>query len=297
MFSLSAAFVLASLIAGAAQAQSPRKIAGKPAPEFQRLLAAPLPGAAKPEGSATQYRPDTLYQYIDGGADIYLLYDFRELLHQDFKSGANDLTADVYDMGRPEDAFGIYAAERSLTYKFITVGIEGYRSKGILNFVQDRYYIKLSGSGASVDPLLIQIANTLSERMGGARTKPALLRGLPAEKRVAHSEQYVRKDPLGHAFLAPAYLTSYAWQPEGKLLVSVAADPAAAKSRLEQLAKHLRQTGECAPAPEAGTDAIRGKNSFEGRMLARTQGPYVVLLLNPPQNGVQVLKAAAEHLR
>jgi len=44
---------------------------------------------------------------------VYLLYDFQVLLHQDFKAGAADITADVYDMGKPEDAFGIYSAERS----------------------------------------------------------------------------------------------------------------------------------------------------------------------------------------
>jgi hypothetical protein len=273
------------------------KSAANPHQQFQRLLAAPLPGKAAAEAAPAFYRPDTLYQQIDGGADVYLLYDFRELLHQDFKSGAIEVTADIYDMGKPEDAFGIYAAERSPKYKFAILGTEGYRSKGVLNFVQDRYYVKLTGSGPNPDPLLGLFAQMLSQRIGGQRVQPTLLRKLPAEHRIAHSEQYIRKDPLGHAFLAPAYAAVYAWQEEGKVLISVAKDGASAKSRLDQLAKHFKQSGECAAAPDAGTDAIQAKNSFEGRVLARTQGPYVLLLLNPPADGSQILKTMAQNLR
>ena len=42
-----------------------------------------------------------------------------------------------------EDAFGMYAAERAPGYNFLDIGIEAYRNEGILNFLQDRYYVKL----------------------------------------------------------------------------------------------------------------------------------------------------------
>jgi hypothetical protein len=267
-------------------------------PQFAKLLADPLPGHPKPQAEPSFYKTDTLYQYIDGGADVYLLYDFQLLLHQDFKAGAADMTADVYDMGKPEDAFGIYSAERSPKYNYIPVGAEGYRSKGVLNFFQDRYYVKLSGSGASIDVQLDQLARTLSTRIGGSRTAPPLLLKLPQLHRVKHSEQYVRKDPLGHAFLAPAFIVAYASTPkESKLLVSVANDAPGAKTRLDQLAKHFKQSGECTPAAELGEAGIRAKNSFEGNIIARTQGHYVIVLLNPPRDGAALLKSAALALR
>jgi Family of unknown function (DUF6599) len=265
--------------------------------QFASLLREPLPGHARAQASPSFYGPESLYQYIDGGADIYLLYDFKSLLHQDFKSGAAELTVDIYDMGGTENAFGIYAAERSPAYKFVAIGAEGYRDKGILNFLRDRYYVKLSGSGANVDGLLDQFARLLSGRIGGARTLPALLERLPREHRVPHSEQYVRKDPLGHAFLAPAYIVAYAQaKQESKLVVSVANSAQEAKARLEQLAKHFKQSGECASAPELGEGGIRAGNNYEGRLIARTQGRYVIALLNPPENGAKILKVAARSL-
>ena len=261
------------------------------------LLREPIPGKAAGQAPATIYNPDRLYQYIDGGADIYLLYDFKALLHRDFKSGATEVTADIYEMSKPEDAFGIYAAERSPGYKFFAIGAEGYRDKGILNFLADRYYVKLSGSGPNVDPLLDQFARVLSGRIGGTRTLPPLLEKLPREHRVLHSEQYVKKDPLGHAFLAPAYVVKYALgRQETTLVVSVANDAQGAKSRAEQLAKHFKQSGEVAPAPQLGEGGMRGKNSFEGRVIARTHGRYLIVLLNPSENGSEILRITAQSL-
>jgi len=167
-----------------------------------------------------------------------------------------------------------------------------------LNFFQDRYYVKLAGAGAGADALLGQFAQTLSTRIGGTRTLPTVLFKLPPLHRVRHSEQYIRKDPLGHAFLAPAYVVTYTATPkEGKLLISIANDDAGAKLRLDQLAKHFKQTGECASAPELGEGGFRAKNTFEGTVIARTQGRYVLVLWNPAQDGAALLKSAALSLR
>ena len=265
--------------------------------QLASLLREPLPGKAAAQGSSQTYNPDNLYQYIDGGADLYLLYDFKTLLHQDFKSGATELTADIYEMSKPEDAFGIYASERSPSYKFLAIGAEAYRDKGILNFVEDRYYIKLSGNGANADALLDQFARLLATRIGGVRSLPSLLARLPRENRAFHSEQYIKKDPLGHAFLAPSYVVAYGQgKQQSKLVISVASDATAAKSRADQLAKHFKQSGESAAAPELGEGGMRGKNSFEGRMIARTHGRYLIALFNPPDNGAEMLKSAAQSL-
>jgi len=265
--------------------------------QLNSLLRQPLPAKARAQGPPTLYNPDTLYQYIDGGADLYLLYDFKALLHQDFKVGTSDLTADIYEMNKPEDAFGIYASERSPSYKFIAVGAEGYRDNGILNFVSSRYYVKLAASGANSDAALDQFARLLSTRIAGTRTLPALLDRLPRQNRVPHSEQYVRKDPLGHSFLAPAYVITYSQgKQQSKLVISVAADAQAAKSRADQLLRHFKQSGESGTAPELGENGIRAKNSYEGRVIARTQGRYLIALFNPAEDGAQLLTTTAHSL-
>jgi hypothetical protein len=262
------------------------------------FVGAPLPGKPTASAAPSFYGPDNLYQYMDGGADVYLLYDFQVLLHQDFKSGQAELTVDIFDMGNSEDAFGMYAAERAPGYNFLDIGVEAYRNEGILNFLQDRYYIKLAGFGPGSDDLLMKFARVISERMGGTQSFPPLLEEIPQEHRVKHSEQFTRKDPLGHPFLSPAYVASYKQgESESKLLISVAKNAAEAKSRLESLAKYFRESGKCEASPDLGDGAIQASNSFEGHVIAIAQGRYLIMVVNPAGDAAALLKKTAQDLK
>jgi len=267
----------------------------------ERLLSfvgAPLPGHPTASGTPSFYGPDKVYEYMDGGADVYFLYNFQVLLHEGFKSGSAELSVDIFDMGSSEDAFGMYAAERSPSYHFLDIGIEAYRSEGILNFLQDRYYVKLAGSGPGSNDLLQQFARVLSQRIGGTRSFPPLLKKIPQEHRVKYSEQFMRKDPLGHPFLSPAYIVSYKQDGvESKLLISVAKDAAEAKSRLEAMAKYFRGSGKCEAAPDLGNGAIRASNRFEGRVIAVAESRYLIMVVNPAGGAAALLKNTAQDLK
>jgi 16S rRNA G1207 methylase RsmC len=41
---------------------------------------------------------------------------------------------------------------------------------------------------------------------------------------------------------------------------------------------------------------IGAKNSFEGNVIARTQGRYLIVVVNPPQNGAEILTKTAQSL-
>jgi hypothetical protein len=264
----------------------------------QRLLSlvpTPAPAHAALQNATAFYSPATLYQYMDGGADIYLLYDFQLLLHQEFKAKEVDVTVDIFDMGTQEHAFGMYASERSPSYQFISIGTEGYRNEGILNFLKGRYYVKLAGFGAGADPVLDEFARAIAARIEEKAEFPALLQKLPQANRKLRSEQYLLKDPLGNAFLGPAYLVSYA--DESTLLVSVAADPADAHNRLALLTEHFRKTGTCAEAADVAPGAIRASNSFEGKVLAAAKGNYVLVLYSKGTGSDSVLKEALRNIQ
>ena len=269
------------------------------APEMkQRLLSlvpTPAPAQAVLQNATVFYSADTLYRYMDGGADIYLLYEFQTLLHQEFKAKQIDVTVDIFDMGTREHAFGMYASERSPDYDFISMGAEGYRNQGILNFLKGRYYVKLAGFGAGADAVLDQFARGIDARIDDKAEFPALLQKLPQANRKPRSEQYLLKDPLGNAFLGPAYLVSYV--DESTLLVSVAPDAADAQKRFRLLTEHFRKTGTCAEAPDVVAGAIRAGNSFEGSVLAAAKGNYVVVLYSKSASSDAVLKEALQNLQ
>lgn len=265
--------------------------------EMLKLVAEPLPDGAVPKHAASFYGPGNLYEYMDGAADIFVLYGVRLMLHVDLRAKATDVSVDVFDMGSPDTAFGMYAAERSPDFRFMAIGAEGYQYEGMLNFLQDRYYVKLLGFGDGADAALEAFARALSARIGANPGLPALLSKLPAQNRKPHSEQYMPTDPLGHPFLGPAYVVAYtSGDQESKLFVTLARDAADAQQRLKQLEQHFLKTGKCQPAPELGEGAIRASNSFEGSVMAQTKGRYLILLLNPAKGSEQLLKNAGAGL-
>jgi hypothetical protein len=235
---------------------------------------------------------------MDGAADVFQMYDVQALLHSDYECGPVDLTVDIFDMGSDENAFGMYAAERSPVYDFVAVGAGGYRDEGVLNFFQGRYYIKMAGFGQGADGVLQQFAAAISGKIAGGKALPPLLGKLPEEGKKPRTEKYLPKNPLGHPFLSPAYQATYDFAGrESTLLVSVAADKTDAEARLKSLADHFRRTGQWGDAPEFGSGAARGSNSFEGSVVATASGCYLLLLLNPQDHSESFFQAAAARLQ
>jgi hypothetical protein len=92
-------------------------LAAAAAGDAVKLLPGPdsVPGWTLKEEPRT-YRPDDLYEYIDGNADLFLSYGFVQVTVGDYAptDGSEGwITVDVYDMGAPLHAFGVYRAERA----------------------------------------------------------------------------------------------------------------------------------------------------------------------------------------
>jgi hypothetical protein len=271
--------------------------------QLLKLVPDPLPSQARALQAPVFYAAN-LWEYIDGDADRFQLYGLEAMLHQEFQAGGINVTLDIYSMGKPENAFGIYALNRSSKGRFVTIGTEGTcaqsddGSAATLNFFLDRYYVKLMGFGSGSDAILEAFARGIASRIGVSSGWPAMLALLPSAQRLPHSEQYVLRNPLGHDYLSPAYLVKYQTDKgEYSLVVSVAADEAEALRRLGLLEKHLRQSGKCAEAPEYGEHAIRGSTSYEGEIVASTVGRYLVLIVNPSGNAKQLFQETLTRLK
>jgi len=162
-------------------------------------------GALLPKGgNAVRFYSSDLYRYMDGGADIYLKYGLVALAHREYKRAGVDMTVDVFDMGGPLQAFGIYSAERSPEYRFIDIGTEGYSSESTLNFLQGRYYVRLSAFGDGAAPALPH--GDLDDRGEGRKVVACVLCHIPGRAlRVQQTgRELARRDLVGTA-LEPAF--------------------------------------------------------------------------------------------
>ena len=296
LISASPALLLAQEEAG--QESAPAVIPAAAKAKLTHLLPDPSEVGAARAGEQRFYSSD-LYQYTDGGADIYLDYGLVAMVHQEYKSSSSDFTLDIYNMGTPTNAFGIYAAESSPDYHFLPIGAEGYGTNEILNFLEGEFYVKLSASSdkEKTAPLLESFAREVSRRIGPSAPMPQFLSLFPPEHLVSHSSKYVKKAPLGHEFLAPAILASYTWgEKQTVLVISKAPDAAGAVAKVEKLREYFGRSGKMVPQAELGPSAFSGSNQLEGEAVFLAAGSYAILCLNPPPDAGSFLKVVKERI-
>ncbi len=177
-----------------------------------RALLPAVEGLA-PEDTPQIYYPENLFEYINGAAEIYLSYGFKELIVAEYKkSDASDTVAvEIYDMGNHKNSFGIYSAERYPDNEFVSIGTQGYVEEGALNFLVGRYYVKLLcfDCGENAEKTLKVLSEDIAERVADKGGFPASLKAFPEEGRLPNSEKYILKNFMGYRFLHDGYLANY----------------------------------------------------------------------------------------
>jgi hypothetical protein len=249
-------------------------------------LAAMLPDPAGFGGELSEpvrFYSSDLYEYNDGGAEIYHLYGLVALAHQEFKTKGAAITVDVYDMGKPRQAFGIYSVERAANYRFIDIGAEGYASAQLVNFVQGNYYVKILSFAdeTAAKATLLDVARGISAKIGTDRSLPREVAWFPPRGLVAHSRKYIMRSPMGRDYLAPAAAAMYRLDGrETTLVVSFAADSGGAAARVGRLKQSFANSAGVRGMP---VEAWRGRSRDEGDLLFFARGRYAVLILEPPE--------------
>ena len=219
-----------------------------------------LPEASSLEGwriveGPTSYTPDTLWEYLDGGAPRYEAYGFERMIHSRYQLGNDSLasvTADVYDMGSELGAFGIYSSIRSPDATFHSWGAEGYRFGTVVAAWKGRVFAHVAADDER--PELIEMMQLLAahvcDEVTGPVTPPTILQHLPPEDLVPHSERYEATDLLGHAALEGGVLATYEIDGRrGELFFSELESEAAAQRALEAFRSEKERWAEVADAP------------------------------------------------
>ncbi len=140
-------------------------------------------GASGPDHT---YDRETIFEYIDGAGEVYLQYDFRDVLVRDFaRDGRPGVTVQVFDMGRPDEAFGIFSLEREDDDAGIGQGSE--YGGGLLRFWKGRYFACVSAERETPETrdAILALGKAIAGAIPEAGAPPAILEGLPREGLVA----------------------------------------------------------------------------------------------------------------
>ena len=169
-----------------------------------------IPGWKKSAAERT-FLPENLWEYIDGGAEGYLAYDFQAVVTADYANEEADCQAvvDIYRMANPLCGFGIYSAERPQNAHIIEIGSQGYLTGNALHFWQGPYYVKITAFQEGVGQELQKLASAISAKLDAGAEIPPELGLFPSEGLVANSERYLARDVFGHNELKNGFTADY----------------------------------------------------------------------------------------
>jgi hypothetical protein len=146
-------------------------------------LASSIPGKIldwKSSGKDMIYGRQTLFSYMDGGAEVYLAFDFREVFVRKFADAAgNEINLDIYDMGSSREAFGIFSFDRQ--DPDAGIGQDSEYGPGLLKFWQGRYFVSVTVSGdeKAAEKAVLELGKAVAPGLGPAGELPDLLKCLP----------------------------------------------------------------------------------------------------------------------
>ena len=198
----------------------------------------------------SRFTPETLYQKIDGRADLYVQYRVVGLTFGAY-AGTNDPdhAIDVYwyDMGEPQNALGIYRAESPEQPAAAGIGQQSYAAEGAVFFIKAGSYVQVlpafpdAGDAAAALEIARRIAPLIEDRTSDLWA----LDVLPRAGRIEDSFEYLSENAFGLSFLSNVYTAEYD-RDGGRvtLFVHRENDEAAALPLLDQYRAYFEQNGE-----------------------------------------------------
>ena len=249
-------------------------------------------------GDSISYKPETLFEYMDGAAELYLIYDFSGLNLQIYKDkNDNTITAEIYDQQNVNNSFGIYSQERPYECEFIPIGAQANYIEGHLNFYQGRYYVKIIGYnlGAKDKEYLVTEGKILSGLLDEKSALPKMLKTFPDKNKIKNSEEYIAKDFLGYSYFKNVFTAEYENDKTTyKLFIIEEPDRSSLEQSINEYKKQLNSTKDILNGGVHKLD-----DPYQGEIIISISGNYIVGILNPDSETIDqgILMQAISNLK
>ena len=235
------------------------------------------------EGKVQLFDKETLFDHIDGEAELYFPYGFDALATASYVNKQHpdlSIVADVYRMASVLDAFGIYSNYRKTNNLWVTIGAEGFVSSSQLMFYQDRYFVRLQVSGATSLPkdTFLACARAISASLPAGSGPPKELEVMKIPALVPKSERYLAQSLLGYVFFRKGIIADAAVQAEKMQIFVIHEDtPAAARKTFDQYHSYLKAEGQGIQMTD-DPDRLRliAVDPLYGGVLVEQSGRYII---------------------
>lgn len=249
---------------------------GQQASALTGYLPANIDGLSR-DGQPRVFTKDNLFELVNGHAEFFISAGFKQSAVAGYKIAGVDggmpvINIDVYDMGTPENAFGVMTEEGAQAEAF-DVGFMGVKTGESVMFIKGPYYVKVTAFANGVDNLPA-CASAVDKAMAGvASTLPQFDR-LPDKGAIG--KNYVRKDYLGMEFFAGVFEKKYN-RGGAEFSAFVMTPKGGAEALVNKALVFYKQSGAKTEAVETGK--LKGLDivdKYEGSMTLTVSGRDVI---------------------
>lgn len=159
-----------------------------------------LPGWQK-NGPQKQFSPGNLFDYIDGGAEIFNEFGFQQLTVQNYRKNGQEITIELYRMDGSLAALGMFFRQGGQNQGAADDPLHTARSPYQWTLQKGGWFIQLNAPANStgLENDLAAFAAAITDQIAAEPVR--LFSILPADRRIAGSEFLVR----GYYGMQPVY--------------------------------------------------------------------------------------------
>ena len=165
---------------------------------LKELLPSTKTGLKKTDSPKT-YNRENLFDYLDGGAELYLAYDFQKLIvqkylfSQDAFAQKKTLTVEIFQMSSSFDAYGLFSLDQD--GEELNIEQKALYGYGLLKLWKDNYFIRILNTEGTdeLKGMTIKMGKEISEKIKNKGELPQLLSFLPENGFVPTSFRYFHK--------------------------------------------------------------------------------------------------------
>jgi hypothetical protein len=146
-------------------------------------------------GADERYGEETIFSYLDGGAEVYLAYNLRGCLARRYVAPGLEVIADLFEMASPADAFGVFTHDQD--GEEVALGQGALLRPGWLSFWQERFFVSLSADrdDAHAREALLTLGRAVAAAIPGRGALPELVGRMPDDGRLPRTVRFLH-DPV-----------------------------------------------------------------------------------------------------
>ena len=233
----------------------------------------------KMDGEALFYTSDNLWEYINGQAETFLMYDFREVAAQHYLDASElEIKVEIYEHGSPLMTFGIYSQFRSPEGAYLDIGNEAFGDEYSIHFWKGRFYVNVYAydEGEKSSEAMKKFAGIVAGRIPDEGGEPKETALFPRGGFIEKSVTYVSEGVMGSGKFPPAFTGEYLiGEEKGKLYIFSLESQGAAEELFGWYTKELGVTESYSGSEEIGFHAAVGEAPYRGTVMIFRSGRFM----------------------